>query len=154
MHVKLSDLLREDLITLHLEAKSSFDAIRQTISPLRYDKRVLDFEKFEAEVLHRETIESTCLGGGVALPHARIDVLSDIVLAVGISSEGVFFENGNQTVHIIFVIGTPKRLAAEYLRTVGAISRLVKDAQFRETLLASQSPRDFLTKIVNKECPN
>jgi mannitol/fructose-specific phosphotransferase system IIA component (Ntr-type) len=148
---KLSDLLREDLITLHLKAETSVGAIQETISPLRNDKRVDDFEKFQSEVLHRETVESTCLGCGVALPHARIDVVNDMVLAVGVSPKGVFFENGNQTVHLILVVGTPKRLATEYLRMVGTIARLLKDADFRQALMACTTPQEFISKIRLKE---
>jgi len=148
---KLSDLLHEGLITLDIQTDSSVQAIKQTINPLRYDSRVVEFEKFEAEVLRRETVESTCLGCGVALPHARIDVVNDMVLAVGVSPKGVFFENGNQTVHLILVVGTPKRLATEYLRMVGTIARLLKDADFREALMACTTPQEFISKIRLKE---
>ncbi|MES2310449.1 MAG: hypothetical protein V4507_16470, partial [Verrucomicrobiota bacterium] len=58
---------------------------------------------------------------------ARTDHLKGMVLAAGRSADGVFFENAKSTVRLIFVIGTPRRMATEYLSVVGGLARLLRD---------------------------
>ncbi len=152
--MKLSELLKPDLINLQIQAQSSQDAIREIAAPLAQDPRVSDLNRFLQEVLHRETVESTCLGCGVALPHARIDVVTDMVVAVGVSRQGILFENGNQVVHLIFVVGTPKCLATEYLRMVGTIARLLKDEEFRGQLIQASTKQEFISLVSARENRN
>ena len=122
--MRLQNLLQPHLIKLDVTEKKRTSAIREITELLKNDHRIKDFEKFYQDLLARERIETTCLGCDTALPHARTDHVADMVLAIGRSKEGVLFENSNQTVHLIFVVGTPKRMATDYLRLVGTIARL------------------------------
>ncbi len=117
--------------------------IREVASLLKSDPRVKDFEKFYQDILSREREEATCLGFDVALPHARTESVTDMVLAVGRSTKGVFFENSNQTAKLLFVVGTPKRMATDYLRLVGTIARLLKSEAIRSSLLSAQTAEEF-----------
>ena len=149
--MRLQTLLQPHLIQLNVTEKKRTGAIREVAELLRTDKRVKDFDKFYQELLARERIETTCLGCQTALPHARTDHVGDMVLAVGRSQEGVFFENSNQTIHLIFVIGTPKRMATDYLRLVGTIARLLKDEKIRKALLLAPDASSFISILAEAE---
>ena len=99
------------------------------------------------ELLARERIESTCLGNEIAFPHARTDHIKGMVLAVGRNMQGVLFENCNQIVRLIFVIGTPRRMATDYLTVVGGLARLLRDQALFQELLTAETPEAFIGVI-------
>ncbi|MBX7158475.1 MAG: PTS sugar transporter subunit IIA [Verrucomicrobiae bacterium] len=149
--MRLQTLLQPSLIKLSVTETKRTAAIREVAELLRADKRIKDFEKFYQDLLTRERIETTCLGADTALPHARTDHVSDMVLAVGRSREGVLFENSNQTVRLIFLVGTPKRMATDYLRLVGTIARLLKQETIRQALLMAPDEQAFIEVLAQAE---
>lgn len=150
--MKIVELLKPELIKLNLVATKKCPAIREVADLLEHDPRVLDFKKFYGELLERERINTTSVGNELAFPHARIDQLSDMVIAAGRSVGGVDFEdNGQQTVRLIFVIGTPKKMVTDYLRLVGGLARLLKHADVRQKLLKAQTEEDFISIIREAE---
>ncbi|HQR21984.1 MAG TPA: PTS sugar transporter subunit IIA [Burkholderiaceae bacterium] len=61
------------------------------------------------------------------------------------------FENGDQNVRLMFVLGTPKSNPGDYLMLVGSLCRLIKDAPHREALLAAPTPEAFITTVKELE---
>lgn len=147
----ISELLKPEHICMAIQSAKRTDAIREVACTLSQNPSVTHFDSFFDEILVRERTESTCLGNQVAFPHARTDHLKGMVLAAGRSSSGVFFENANQNVHLIFVIGTPRKMATEYLSVVGGLARLLRDESFRQQLLLTETPESFIQLISQTE---
>jgi mannitol/fructose-specific phosphotransferase system IIA component (Ntr-type) len=148
----ISAKLKPYLVTLNLKAKTHEDAVYEIASTLKGDPSVTDFDAFYAALQAREKLESTCLGNGIAFPHARTDSVKAMVIAVGCSEEGVLHEKaGNQLENLIFVIGTPKRMVTEYLAAVGALARLLKDDSLRNKLLHAKNGDEFLFHLAEAE---
>ena len=137
--MQISSLLKPDQIKLELDQAKRCNAINEVAQLLTKNPNVTNFAGFYEELLARERIESTCLGNEIAFPHARTDSLKGMVLAVGRSTGGVWFENSSQNVKLIFVIGTPKRMVTDYLSVVGGLARLLKDASTRDALIAASA---------------
>ncbi len=135
--MQISSLLKPEQIKLELVQTKRCNAINEVAQLLQANPNVTNFAGFYEELLARERIESTCLGNEIAFPHARTDSLKGMVLAIGRSATGVWFENSGQSVKLIFVIGTPKRMVTDYLSVVGGLARLLKDPATRR----SSSPR-------------
>jgi mannitol/fructose-specific phosphotransferase system IIA component (Ntr-type) len=113
---------------------------------------VLNFEAFFNEILDRERVSNTSLGHDVAIPHARTDQCSDIVIAVGRSEPGVDFEaKDHQPVRLIFLIGTPKQMVTDYLRVVGNLARLLRLDDLRQRLLTAPDAAAFIQTIAAAE---
>jgi mannitol/fructose-specific phosphotransferase system IIA component (Ntr-type) len=149
--MQISQLLKPDQIKLGLESSKRTGAIHEVALLLQHNPNVTQFQGFYDELLARERVESTCLGNEIAFPHARTDHLKGMVLAVGRSPGGVLFENCNQTVRMIFVIGTPRRMATDYLTVVGGLARILKELPFRERLMQVQTPEEFIQTIADVE---
>ena len=77
--------------------------------------------------------------------------MKKIVIAVGRSDPGVLFENSNQNVRLMFVLGTPKSNPGDYLMLVGSLCRLIKEAPQREALFAAKTPEAFITTVKELE---
>lgn len=151
MATRLSKLLDPARITLSVQSTKRTSAINEVARLLESHPDVVNFQNFYNELLARERLDTTCLGNEVALPHARTEHVKKIVLAVGRSPEGVLFENSNQIVRLMFVLGTPKSNPTDYLILVGSLCRLIKDAASREALLGAATPEAFIATVKELE---
>ena len=143
--VKIAALLKPEAINLNLQARDKTAALHEVASLLVSSQRVANFEVFFGEILERERISNTALGHDVAIPHARTEQCGEILIAVGRSMAGVDFEGQNESpVRLIFLIGTPKQMVAEYLRLVGNLARLLRQDVLREKLLAAPDIATFI----------
>jgi len=142
---KVAALLKPEVINLNLQARHKTAALREVAGLLVPGQRVANFEAFFAEILERERVSNTALGHDVAIPHARTEQCSEIIIAVGRSVAGVDFESpGDPAVRLIFLIGTPKQMVAEYLRLVGNLARLLRQDALRDQLLAAPDAATFI----------
>jgi fructose-specific phosphotransferase system IIA component len=149
---KIASLLSPERIRLELQAKQKTAALREVAELLAQNKCVGNFEAFFNEILQRERVSNTALGHDVAIPHARTDQCSDILVAVGRSSEGIDFEaKDGQPVRLIFLIGTPKQMVTDYLRVVGNLARLLRQDNLRQRLLDAPDAAAFIKTIEEAE---
>jgi mannitol/fructose-specific phosphotransferase system IIA component (Ntr-type) len=151
MAARLSSLLSPQRINLSVISTKRTTAINEVAKLLESDPNVANFQGFYNELLARERLDTTCLGNEVALPHARTEHVKKIVIAVGRSPAGVHFENSNQNVRLMFVLGTPKSNPGDYLMLVGSLCRLIKEAPQREALFAADTPEAFIATVKELE---
>lgn len=147
MSARLSSLLAPERIVLNLQSTKRTQALHEVAALLEKNPDIANFQGFYNELLARERLDTTCLGNEIALPHARTEHVKKIVIAVGRSQPGVHFENCNQTVRLMFVLGTPKSNPTDYLILVGALCRLIKEPAHREALLAAPTPETFIATV-------
>jgi len=112
---------------------------------------VTNYAGFYQELLARDRLDTTCLGNEIALPHARTEHVSDLVLAIGRSRAGVSFEKDKQIVRLLFVLGTPKSNPMGYLQVVSTLCKIFKDPANREALLAAETPDAFVDVLLVAE---
>jgi fructose-specific phosphotransferase system IIA component len=148
----IAALLRPAAINLNLQSRKKTAALREVAQMLQQVGSISNFDAFFKEILERERVSNTALGHDVAIPHARTEQCSEILIAVGRSLEGVDFESKDgQPVRLIFLIGTPKQMVTEYLRVVGNLARLLRQDQLRQDLLAATHSAEFIRLIAQAE---
>jgi PTS system fructose-specific IIC component len=143
MAVVLSDLLREEQVTLELQAQTRDEALREIIATMLGPMKVGDAGEFLREVLAREATHSTFMQNGIALPHARTNLVPEIILGSGRSRVGIPFGSAEERAHLIFVLGVPKRRETDYLVCVGALARVTNEARTREALMNASTAAEF-----------
>jgi mannitol/fructose-specific phosphotransferase system IIA component (Ntr-type) len=151
MAARLSQLLDPARIQLDLQSTKRTAALNEVARLLETHPDITNFQAFYHELLARERLDTTALGNEIALPHARTEHVKRLVLAVGRSPGGVFFESSNQTVRLMFVLGTPKSNPGDYLMLVGGLCRLIKDNAHRDALLAAATPEAFIATVIELE---
>jgi mannitol/fructose-specific phosphotransferase system IIA component (Ntr-type) len=150
---KITALLDPARVQLRVNGARRTAALNAVARLLAGHPDVTNFDGFYAELLARDRLDTTCLGNGVALPHARTEHVKDLVLAVGRSDSGVLFEKGGggETVRLIFMVGTPKARPADYLAVVSALCKLLKSDTTRAALLAAPTPEEFVKAVAEAE---
>jgi mannitol/fructose-specific phosphotransferase system IIA component (Ntr-type) len=148
MPIALADLLDEKQVILKLRSRKPANAIREIVQMLAHTGKIARPEAFLEQVLARERTHSSVVENGVAFPHARTDLVDEIVIGVGRSRAGITFGQDQQRAHLIFVVGVPERLVSDYLVCVGTLARLVKDETIRLMLLDAETPREFIDALI------
>jgi mannitol/fructose-specific phosphotransferase system IIA component (Ntr-type) len=143
----LDQLLDPRHVALELQSGAAGEAIREIVALLRESGELNKPEQFYDAVMEREEQSSTVAEGGVAFPHARTDLVDQIVLGIGPSGAGLTFPGREDLVHLIFVIAVPQRMVNDYLVCVGALARLLKNEETRQGLMAASTPAEFFERL-------
>jgi PTS system fructose-specific IIC component len=143
MAVSFRELFRPDQVVLDLQTRTLNGAVNEIVQQLR----VADAPAFAEAVLEREARSSTNTGAGVAFPHARTDLVPELILGIGRSERGVVFGGPEKVVNLIFLIGVPQRLVTDYLVCVGTIARIVKPPERFAQLMGAKTA-DELAEVL------
>jgi len=129
-----TDVASEDKESLFAEL---VDLIGST-SSLPFDKSAA-----LACIMERESLMSTAIREGVAVPHGKSDSVERLFGAIGISRKGVDYDAfDKKPVRIAFMIVSPRRDPEMHLRTLKLLARILDMPDFLETLLSAASPED------------
>ena len=147
MAIALADLLNEKQVILRLRSRKPANALREIVQLLAENGKIDQPEKFLEQVLAREQVHPSAVEHGVSFPHARTDLVDQIILGIGRSRAGIPFGENRVRARLIFVVGVPQQLVNDYLICVGTLARVVKDDAIRSALLQAESPREFLDAL-------
>lgn len=137
--LEVKDYVKKELINLNLISEKKGDAIRELAQLMEGTGGIVDFERFLEDVFERERLGTTGIGDEIAIPHARTDAVSQLIIALGRSARGVEFESlDGRKVKLLFLMGTPKGSVSHYLKILAQLTRLLKEGLFREKLLEAQ----------------
>jgi mannitol/fructose-specific phosphotransferase system IIA component (Ntr-type) len=153
MPIPLADLLHEQQVILRLRSRKPTNAIREIVDVLASDisgRRLAEPEGFLEQLLAREQRHPSVIENGVAFPHARTDLVDEIVIGIGRSRAGIPFGENQERAHLIFVIGVPERMLSDYLVCVGTLARLVKDETIRSKLFNVETPHEFIGALTTE----
>ena len=134
-----------------VEAGTKDAVLRDMIDVLAASPQVEDKAALADAVFKREAIMSTGIGLGLAVPHIRIASVSELVMAVAVSKEGIndYASLDDKPVHLVFLIAAPEGKHVDYLRLLSAISTRAKDLNGR--LLECADASAFHDILVNTE---
>lgn len=146
--IKLSSLLKEKFINLKLEAVDKKEVIAELVKLVAQSKKLKNKKAFYNAILERESLGSTGIGNGVAIPHAKTKVAADFIIAFARKDEGIDFGalDGENT-FLFFIIASPVEAVGGHLKILAEISRLVKD-KFTVDLLRKAKDRKEILKII------
>jgi len=149
---KISELLPHSAIVLALQSNEKFAVISELVHPLVAAGAITEETEFVSAIVRRENMESTGIGLGVAIPHARTRAVSSIVLAFGRSDSGVDFNSlDGKPSHLIFLIAAPEEQKTEYIMTLARLSKLLRKDEVHIGLNKAGSPDDVVRVIMQHE---
>jgi len=145
------DFLKEKAVSAHLKSNKKEEVIEELIDLLVQSGEIDTKEEIIKALLDREDLGSTGIGEGVAIPHAKSEVIREVVAAFGRSSQGVEFDSlDGEPAYLFFLLVAPTDSAGPHLRALARISRILKDKPFREALKKAESEEEIL-KLIREE---
>lgn len=150
--MKLSELVNENLILPSLAGTDVSSVLKEFSEAICHSGKYTDQQHLYHKLLEREGQESTGIGNGVAIPHCKIDNLNEVILSIGYSEKGVDFRAiDGQLTYFFFVVISPSNASVLHLRTLAALSRLLKSPTFLTKLLQRPGKSELIELIKQEE---
>ena len=131
------DYLTADRILLDGRAKRKEEVLTDLALLLSEGDAKLGAQVLEG-ILERESVMSTGIGHGIAVPHARLDGIDELRLCLARYRHGVDFKSlDGQPIYLAFGVVGPPGQAAGHVKILARVARLVKQAGVVEEILAA-----------------
>lgn len=145
--MKLATILNAELINLDLAADTRDAAFDEMVTLACQKNHKLDHDAVLQAVCERESQQSTYLGKGLAMPHARIDSLNNFIIICARSKAGISYNGLSDKVHFFVMILSCKTKINILLQTMGAFATLFSDDAVVQNLMSVSSAHDFIDII-------
>ena len=150
--MKLVEILTADRVKIPLENTKKQKIIEEMVAMIDRSVDLENKDQILKAVLDREGVMSTGVGEEVAIPHGKSDGVSEIIAALGITSEPVDFNSlDNKPVRLVWLLIGPQDKTGPHLKALSRISRLMHKKDFRQRLLSTQEPKDIIAAISSEE---
>ncbi|MGH3950955.1 MAG: PTS sugar transporter subunit IIA [Pseudonocardiaceae bacterium] len=146
----MTDLITVDLVDLDLAGNDRHEATATLVARLVKQGRVTDADGFLADVRAREEQMPTGIEGGIGIPHARSEHVTQPTLAFGRSVAGVDFGAADGSADLIFLIAAPAGGSGDHMTILASLARRLVHESFRASLRAAPTA-DAVVELVEKE---
>ena len=147
----LSEMLAPERI-IDLASSKKDSVLKELVHAIGSAPQIKDRKEFFREIVEREKIMSTGIGIGLAIPHVKIDSVSDFVMAIGRKTEGMDFDSlDGQPVELVIMIGAASKQKREYLKVLAKVILLFKNLKFRKKIMEAKKPETILELIKEQE---
>ena len=149
---KISEILTIDRIK-NLTAVEKDDVLAEVCKMAVKAPEIIVPKALLKAIKAREAIMTTGIGMGIAIPHAKISSVTDFVMAVGLSQNGVDFQAlDDLPVHIIILIVASNTQGGDFLKILGNIGAFFNKPENIEKILSLKTPEEVfkLFKEIDK----
>lgn len=154
--MQLSHYITPDEIVIPLKGTSKEAVYKELIKHLAEQNHIKDKDKLIKAILERESSATTFLPMGVAIPHARLSSIKDIVVAMGVTPNPVkdTTKEGpplTANVFCLFFSPTEEKEFGRHLKLLARIAAVFSDTKLVPELSKLKSPEDVFERIQRRE---
>ena len=136
--------LNDKMILPNLNATNKKEVLLELADAVHAKLQNLDTQALYGILRERESLGSTGIGDGIAIPHGKIKGLSQITICFGRSIRGVPFDAlDGKPAHLFFLLLAPEDAAASYLSSLAELSRFLKNPQIRTRLMLATDKQEL-----------
>jgi len=150
--VKITDFLTVQSVIPDLAGREKGAVLQEMADWLVANHKSLDKIRVLQVLLEREQISTTAIGEGVAIPHGKLAGVERVLGVFARSVEGVDFASldGGRS-HLFFLLIAPENAAADHLKALARVSRLLKDEAFRRRLMQGKTSQELYQIIATED---
>ena len=149
--MKFIDLIKPEAVKV-LSAASSKKRLMHDIADLAEQAYGLSAPVTVEALMDRESLGPTGVGQGVALPHARLPQLQEVVGAFILLDKPIDFDAvDRQPVDVVFALFAPEDAGVEHLKALALVSRTLRNADLCTKLRANHRPATLYTILTESE---
>jgi PTS system nitrogen regulatory IIA component len=146
--MKIMDIVVQDAVLLELAPGDKREVLAQLARGLAGAVPELEADRLLQVLLDRESLQSTGIGEGVAIPHGKFPGLDRLLASFARSTPGTDFEAvDGQPTHLFFLLVVPEHSGGQHLKALARISRFFRDASFRKRLMEATSVEEVFQAI-------
>jgi len=146
--MRLSDYLTVDR-TMILKSDTKSAALDELIGVMAGCLEDVSREQLADAVNKRESLMSTGIGLGIAVPHVRLEGVSGAFVTVGVSREGIrdFESIDGVPVRIIVLIVAPQGRHDLYIKLLATVVGSLKESSLRTRIIEAKTPSEIYTTL-------
>ncbi|KUP94908.1 PTS sugar transporter subunit IIA [Tritonibacter horizontis] len=149
--MQISNILKQEAVRV-IGAASSKKRLFQEIAEVANFAHRLDAQTTVEALLDRESLGPTGVGHGVALPHARLNGIDQVVgIFVLLEKPLDFGAVDRQPVDIAFALFAPVDAGAEHLKALALVSRTLREQSLCTKLRANPDPTTLYTILTENQ---
>ncbi len=149
--MRMCDFVVRDAIIADLKATTKEEVIREIVESLRVAAQLksgADTEDVVRAIQKRESLGSTGIGRGVAIPHTKHGGVERLLGTIAISPRGVPFDSlDGEPVHVFVLLISPQDRPGDHLRALENVSRSLRDDGFVRALRNAASREGIWTLL-------
>ena len=150
--MKLSKNIHKKAMLLEMTSSSKSEALVELVELLCSAYKLKEREVILEAIIAREEKQSTGIGMGLAVPHAKTPVVDRLYVAFGRSADGIEFDSvDGHKARIFFILVSPRDVSGPHIKALAGISRLIKQEDFRNSLLACPDTDSFISLVKEAE---
>ncbi len=136
--MRILDIVPPEAVVDGLRAETKEGILRELAGILAGMAPQLSADAVASILIERETLGSTGIGDGVAIPHGKAPGIDRLYTVFGRSRTGVQFHSlDGKPAHLFFLLVAPEASAGMHLKALARVSRLLRDPAFRASLMAA-----------------
>ena len=141
----LIDLITPEVIKVPLESKTKMEVLRELAELLADAKKIDDADPVLDALIQRETLGSTGLEKGIAVPHCKTPHVKTLTLAIGIAPDGIDFDAADgEPSTLFFCMLAPPDQSGPHIEALAEIARLTQSQSFCRMLKQSLNPDEVV----------
>lgn len=150
--MRVVDFLQPDCVVANLDATSKPAVLAELSERLARSVPGVDAPTLRRILEERELLASTAIGDGIAIPHGKLDSVGHLVGVLGRAVKGIEFESiDGKPTHLVFMLVAPASSTGVHLKALARLSRLFRDPDFRQRLLAAPSSEAMYQVIAEED---
>lgn len=150
--MRISEFLKPEAVVPELQSQSKGDILRELSMALSRANPSVGAQRLSLVLEERERMNSTGVGDGVAIPHGKLPELTTLCASFGVKHGGVDFDaHDKKPTHLFFTLVAPENSAGLHLKALARISRLFRNASFRDAILAARDAQAIYSLIVQED---
>ncbi|WP_310596656.1 PTS fructose transporter subunit EIIC [Aeromonas aquatica] len=144
----LTSLIDEGLICLDLAARDKQGLFVELAAQLKKSGKIADQDSFVRDLWARENLGNTGFEQGVALPHAKSEVVMAPAIVIGISRQGIDYgaEDGLPS-RLFFMIASPTGAANHHIEVLAELSTKLLEPDFIPRMQSATSKAEVLSLL-------
>lgn len=146
--LNLENILPDNCILLDLAATTYLEAVQAMIHHLCRCGYVTSYEECLFDVMSRETLASTILEGGIAMPHAKTTTARQLISAVAVCSGMEDTDKQGHPVRIIVLTVTPASEVLRYMDYIAAAALKLFRLPDLASLCACATASEFKARLL------
>ena len=150
--MKLSTFLNKNNITFNIQPDEKYKLLDKLIDFLVTSNKLKNKDEIKNAITKREYLETTAIGGGIAIPHAKIKEIKNTYVACAIIKEGVNFEAlDNKPVDLFFIMISCASDPDAHIKALSKLAGILNNKEICEKIRESSSSAEVLKIIKNHE---
>ena len=150
--IPIGPLLKGRVIVLKGKQKKE-EVLNTLVDLLAQEEGMVPRDDLAWGIFHRESLMSTGIGNGIAVPHVRLDNVENPSMALAVCPDGVpdYQSPDNQPVKLVFMVVAGGSQRAAHLKILASIGSLFYDGRLKAAFLVSPDPKNCLDILSRAE---